>query len=113
MKTTIKIILIILLLALIAADMPPALPSGFWGYVQGGKVGQVVSVSVGGQVRAQTLTQAYQGKIVYSVDVPMDGIAEGTSVSFRVGGIWAGSAKVYSGTNKQVDLRVSYLWLRR
>ena len=113
MKTTIKIFLVILLLALIAADMPPQLPSSFWGYIQGGRVGQAVTVTINGQVRAQTTAIAYQGKVVYSVDVPMDGIAAGTLASFRVGGIVAGSARLYSGTNKQLDLRASYLWLRR
>jgi hypothetical protein len=113
MKTTVKIILVILLIALIAADMPPALPSSFWGYIQGGRVGQVVTVTVNGQVRAQTTTVSYQGKVVYSLDVPMDGIADGTLASFRVGGVSAGSARLYSGTNARLDLRVAFLWLRR
>jgi hypothetical protein len=112
-RLLIGFVFLVLVSMLIAADAPPQLPSSFWGYVTGGRVGQVVTVSVNGQVRAQTTTVSYQGKVVYSMDVPMDGIADGTLANFRVGGIVAGSARLYSGTNKQLDLRASYLWLRR
>ena len=101
----------------LAADLPPALPSSFYGYVNGGRAGQVVTVQVGGQVLARGTVFLWQGRAVYSLDVGMDGadqvrpIAEGTIATFRVGGVTAGTAALHSGTNVQKDLTVTRFFL--
>jgi hypothetical protein len=103
------IVVSILCLALIAASgLPPAIPASFYGYATNGQAGQVVTVYIG------DVPQRYSGTIffweglpVYTLDVAMDGVAEGTIGIFKVDGIVAGSAPLHSGTNMQVDLVVS------
>lgn len=110
MKTPIKIsLLVVIVCLLIAADAPPQLPSSFWGYVTGGRVGQMVTVSVNNVVVARSTIFSYQGMAVYTIDVPMDNVQAGTLASIRVGGVSAGSARLYSGTNARLDLRV-FAW---
>jgi hypothetical protein len=108
-----KKLLIVLLIAflLIAADMPPALPSSFWGTVTGAKTGQTVSVYIGRNVVARTQIFAWEGKIVYSLDVPMgsvgSGVKDGTISTFKVAGIVAGSAALHSGTITNLNLSIA------
>lgn len=85
-------------------DLPPALPSSFWGYVDGGHVEQPVVAVVNSKVAARTTIFDWGGEAVYRIDVPMDGIADGTRVTFKVGGNAAGSAKLHSGSNQRLDL---------
>jgi hypothetical protein len=107
MKTLTKFLILLVVCAmLIAADAPPQLPSSFWGYVQGGRVGQVVTVAVNNVTVARATIFFYQGSAVYTINVPMDAVQAGTLASFRVGGVAAGNARLYSGTNARLDLRV-------
>lgn len=116
MKTLTKIGLLLLALCLlIAADLPPQMPSSFWGYVQGGKAGMVVTAEAGGVTLARTSLFTYNGRVVYSIDVPSEG-NEGVKVNFRVNGFVAGSGVIRTGTNQQSDLIVRsfyYPFLRR
>jgi len=108
---------VIVMLVGLAADLPPALPSGFYGYVNGGRAGQTVTVQVGSQVLARSTVFLWQGKPVYSLDARMDGadqvrpIIEGTTATFKVGSVNVGTAALHSGTNVQKDLTVTRFFL--
>jgi len=86
------------------AELPPQLPASFWGYVQGGHSGQSINVLVGGRVAAVSSLFSWENKAVYSLDVPMDGIADGTSATFKIAGAEVGKSKLNSGTNSRLDL---------
>ena len=118
MRKLLVITAVIILLVGLAADQPPALPSGFYGYVNGGRAGQTVTIQVGGQVLARSTVFLWQGKAqeehlraVYSLDASMDGIMEGTIATFKVGGVKVGTAELHSGTNVQKDLTVTRFFL--
>jgi hypothetical protein len=113
MKKIVVLLSLVILLIGLAADLPPALPSSFYGSVNGGRAGQVVTVHVGGQVLARSTVFLWQGAPVYSLNVAMDGIAEGMMATFKVSGVNAGTAALHSGTNVQKDLIVTRLLLRR
>ena len=100
-----SLIIVLLALACVAAIMPPKLPSSFWGYVTNGKVGQVVTVKADGNTLAQTTVILWEGKTVYSLNVPMDNVTEGAMALFYVNGKIAGRAYLHSGTNVRLDLQ--------
>jgi hypothetical protein len=88
-----------------ANDLPPAIPSGFYGQVTGVKVGIVVSVVIGGKVLANTKAFNAPGYgIVYSIDVPMNSIKDGTTVAFKIGGRIVAYAALHAGTNVLLNL---------
>jgi hypothetical protein len=58
LKRIVLTLVIVLLAVSIIAASPPILPSSFWGYVQGGEVGDVITASIDGQVRAATQAKA-------------------------------------------------------
>jgi hypothetical protein len=116
--------LVLVLTALLAPSMTaqafPALPSSFYGEVSynGENVpdGTVVEALINGQVIAQGLSQTYEGKSVYSLDVNGDdsetsekeGGIEGDEIRFRVGGLDTGQIGTWhSGTNVELNLTVT------
>lgn len=109
MKTKNKILLVLMVLllsVLIIAASPPILPSSFWGYVQGGEVGDVITASIDGQVRATTQAIDYNGALVYSVNVPGTYADQNKQIVFAVNGIDVAATLWQSGTNRQVDLPI-------
>jgi hypothetical protein len=109
MKKLLFVISILCILAIAASELPPALPSSFYGQAPGLKVGTVVTVSVGNQAVAKTKTFfAASYGVVYTVDVPMDGIAEGTIAVFKVGKNIYGTAALHTGTNTKLNLSLIF-----
>ena len=105
MKKTLVILSIVLAFCMIAAELPPAIPSGFYGTVSGVRIGAVVTVSIGDHVAVKATTFYAKGYgIVYSLDVPMDDVAEGTIATFKIGGIVYGRAVLHSGMNVRLNL---------
>jgi hypothetical protein len=102
-----KLLLVaVLVLFLVAADLPPALPSSFYGTVEGARVGQTVNVFVGSKLIAHTKTFNYPGwGVVYSMDISMDGVKDGTVAVFKVNGLLPGRASLRSGTIFRMDLK--------
>ncbi len=101
-------VLLVLSLIMVAYDLPPALPSSFYGRVYGttaGTVKAVIDVDGEGVVIAITTIFKHDGYPVYAINVPMDGIAEGTPVRFKIGTQNVGRSVLHSGTNVNVDLR--------
>jgi len=94
----------ILCIMLIASILPPQLPSRFYGYVIGGKAGQSLVATVGGNVVASTTLFSHNRAAVYVIEIPMDGVVAGTTVKFQINGVGVGGARLYSGTNKLVNL---------
>ena len=98
----------------------PQLPSSFYGTVKvnGTNVpdGTSVQALIAGKVYAETLTQTYQGDLVYSLDVTgddtdttvQDGGREGDTIQFKIGGVLANQTGVFhSGTNINFILTAS------
>lgn len=103
-----KVLLALLVLVIcLAADMPPMLPAGFWGYTS---AAGTVSIWVGNQQVASTSTMIYQGQPVYSVLVLVDKIPAGTVAQFRLNGYPVTTAKLYTGTNTHLDLYLRW-WI--
>ena len=112
-----KIIFVLLVFSvlLMAADMPPELPASFYGEVTGVKSG-VVSVRVDGLEVASADVFRWQGQLVYTVNVPMDGIQPGTMARFYVANRLVASMPLYGGTNTYLPLvvrSVFFNWFRR
>jgi hypothetical protein len=105
MKKLLFVISILCVLVIAASELPPALPSSFYGQAPGLKAGTVINVSIGNQVVAKTKIFSYLGYgVVYLVDVPMDDVAEGTIATFKIGKNIYGTASLHSGTNVQLNL---------
>jgi len=100
-----KVLILALLVSFcISAVLPPALPSSFYGYVKVPYTNPIVEVWANNVKLAQTGIFLYLGAPVYALNVPMDGIAEGTEAQFKIDGFVTGRGYLYSGTNQQVDL---------
>lgn len=95
----------------------PPLPSSFYGEVtfnnENVPDGTLVEALIEEKVYAESLTETYQGKSVYTIDIPgndpgtkkVEGGAPGQTISFRVGGQQAEQTGVWqSGTNINLDL---------
>jgi hypothetical protein len=99
-----------------ATCMPPQIPSSFYGYVNGGKVGQTVNAVVNGVVSASGTTIAYQGRVVYFFSVkafdpcmPLAGGGrQGDKILFVINGFTVGTGTWRGGTNVQLDLNLTY-----
>jgi hypothetical protein len=105
MKKIALVAIAILCLFLIAAEMPPALPSSFYGTAD--RAGDTINVSVGGVVIATApVIWLPDGSAVYSVNIPMDGIAEGTVAVFWTKQTFCvgGTAALYSGSSTTLNL---------
>jgi hypothetical protein len=100
-----KLIALVLLVFCVAA-LPPQLPSSFYGEVAGGRIGQVVQIKAGSVTLKSTVTFGWSGKVVYTVDVPTEGYADGTTLTFYVGGVQAGAGVMRMGTNQSLNLTV-------
>jgi hypothetical protein len=116
---TLLSMVISLLLYMPAMAFPP-LPSSFYGTVQVNAAnvpdGTSVQALIGSKVYAETVTQTYQGKSVYSLNVDgddtetstTDGGREGDTIQFKIGGMPAVQTGVWhSGTNVSLDLIAS------
>ena len=104
MKTLLVLLVAVLLLGNIAADFPPELPSSFYGTVTNARVGQTVNVYVNGVLTAWTQTLLYNGNVVYSADVVMNGVPAGTIAVFKIKNTVYGTAPLHSGTNVNLNL---------
>jgi len=91
-------ILGLLAVVLIAAALPPALPSSFYGVVTGVKEGAKVSTNFTGTTR----TFAWNDLIVYSMNVT-EGV-EGATVFFSIKNQVCGTGVYHTGSNQQVNL---------
>jgi hypothetical protein len=110
MKKMLIVLSILVAFCLIAAEVPPALPSSFYGTASGLKAGTPVNVWVGGKIAARTKTFNYPGYgVVYTVDVSMDGVADGTIATFKIGNHTYATKALHSGTNQNVKLVMSSL----
>lgn len=92
-----------LCLFLVAAELPPQLPSSFYGEVFNGSVNQLVTNNI--NPNSYTYTRDYNGLIVYSMDISNGN--EGDIVYFYINGSVVGSGIYHIGTNQRVDLTVS------
>jgi hypothetical protein len=100
-----KLLLIILALMLIAADVPPQLPSSFYGTVTGYPAGTKINVWMDGARVAQTTAFYYDGYgVVYSVNVSGVAADEGKALTFKTGGVVIGRGVWHSGTNVMLNL---------
>lgn len=118
-------IFLILALANLFAVAPagalfPPLPSSFYGFVSvnGGNVadGTTVRALINGQVYATAYTQTYEGRSVYSIDVPGDdpstpaveGGLQNDAMAFLIGEAQANETGTWkSATNVNLDLTAS------
>ena len=103
-----KFLLVLLMgsMVLMAFQLPPALPASFYGTVSNVK-NATIKVSVDGRVIAKTQTFVYQDQVVYTINVPMDEIADGSVAKFTIRGVTVGQAELYSGTNSALNLEFS------
>lgn len=106
MKKTFQIIVIALLaLSLIAAELPPQLPSSFYGTVTGYPAEQKINVWRDGVKVASTTAFYYEGwGVVYALDVPGLITDEGKALTFKTNGVVIGRGVWHSGTNVQLNL---------
>jgi uncharacterized protein YqgC (DUF456 family) len=105
MKKLLVLLAVIVMLVSIAADLPPAMPSSFYGDVIGWHAGQTVTVFIGAAKVATAKVFKFENRMVYTVKVPMDNVAEGTLAIFRIGGRVCAKAPLHSGTNVMMNLR--------
>jgi hypothetical protein len=90
---------------LIAAQMPPALPSSFYGTVAGYPAGTQINIIRDGAIVSSTPVFYYPGYgTVYAVNVPGAATDEGKALTFRVNGVTIASATWHSGTNVCLNL---------
>jgi hypothetical protein len=101
MKKILVLLSILSVFVLTAYMLPPELPSSFYGEVAGGKVGQTVTTNFFGS----TKTIAWEGKVVYAMDVTQG--TEGAQVIFYVDGVKAGTATYHIGTYQNADLKLT------
>ena len=106
LKRIVLTLVIVLLAVSIIAASPPIMPSSFWGYVQGGQPGDVITASIDGQVRATAQAVDYNGALVYSVNVPGTSADQNKQIVFAVNDIDVAATLWQSGTNRQVDLPI-------
>lgn len=100
-----RLLLIICVLMLLAADMPPQLPSSFYGTVTGYPAGTKLNAWMDGARVAQVAAFSYPGYgIVYTVNVPGDALDEGKAITFKSNGVIIGRGIWHSGTNTQLNL---------
>jgi hypothetical protein len=102
----IKIFSILVVLLLIAANLPPQLPSSFYGWTTGISAGQTITAKIVGSASPPSSTRAFlwQGSVVYAMDVAGMTSDEGKTVTFKVGGVIVGYGIWHSGTNVRLDL---------
>jgi hypothetical protein len=112
----IALVLAVLVLAVAVtpakAEMPPQLPSSFYGWVSGYPVGTTINVWVAGvKVTTTKVFDAPGYGIVYSVNVGTGN--EGDAVVFKTAGKVLGRGVFHSGTNVRLDLGVTTLKVRQ
>jgi hypothetical protein len=109
-----KLLLIICVLLLIAADMPPQLPSSFYGTVTGYPAGTKINVWMDNVRVAQVAAFDYPGYgTVYTVNVPGVLADEGKALLFKTGGVTIGRGVWHSGTNVELNLSAPVAKRRR
>ena len=91
----------ILALCLIAADLPPALPSSYYGTITGAGAGAIVTSNFAGSTIA-FFAEGYG--VIYSLNVT--GGEDGAPVTIYVNGKAAGTAIYATGSNTNVNLIV-------
>lgn len=106
MKKTFQIVVIAFLaLLLVAAELPPQLPSSFYGTVTGYPANTRINVWRDGVKVASTLAFDYPGYgTVYAVDVPGLITDEGKALTFKTAGVVIGRGVWHSGTNVELNL---------
>ena len=96
------------------------MPSSFYGLAEENgasvPIGTVISAWINGVKYAETACISYNGKSVYSLDVPADdpgtpgiteGGIEGDVVLFKIGDIEANQSGIWhGGTNQELDLSI-------
>jgi len=94
-----------------ASDLPPALPSSFWGVANRSYVGATVkAVCDKTIVTTKTFFAILNGKRVIAYSLDMNGEhKEGTPINFYVNGRLVGTSSYHSGTNSRFDLS-AYFW---
>ena len=103
-KLIIALVIVILLLG-IAADFPPQMPSSFYGEISNYTPGKICAYS-GGVQRVCTTPFSYFGKWVYTLNVPTEGLTEGSIVRFYIKGLRVGLGFIHTGTNVNLNLKV-------
>jgi hypothetical protein len=105
MNKILAVLLAVLCLFLIAAEMPPALPSSFYGQVTGYPAGTQINILRDGAIVSTTPVFSYPGYgTVYAVNVPGATGDEGKALTFQVAGVTIASAVWHSGTNVYLNL---------
>ena len=102
-----KLIVLFVVLALFTAafDLPPQLPSSFYGTVSGYAAGTKINVWMDGVRVAQTTAFYYEGYgVVYALNVPGVLEDEGKALTFKTGGVVIGRGVWHSGTNVELNL---------
>jgi hypothetical protein len=110
-KLLCTILVLVFAFTLMAADeMPPMMPSSFWGTVRGYAEGTLVNArmdTVTGEIRASTNVfndVEFGYGLVYSMDVPGTSEDEGRMIVFEIGGVKVGRGYWHSGTIVRVNL---------
>ena len=92
----------------VLADEPPALPSSFYGEIHisdsGPAVGEQIVAIKNGIQAASTTIEAYQDKLVYSIDVPGTSADENAAVIFQIDSRVVATGTWHSGSNVNVDI---------
>lgn len=100
-----RFLLVVLVLMLIAADVPPQLPSSFYGTVTGYPAGTKINVWRDGVKVVTVKAFDYPGYgTVYTVNVPGVAADEGKPLVFKTGGVVIGRGVWHSGTNVELNL---------
>lgn len=106
-----KLLVLCLCLFLIAADLPPQLPSSFYGWITPNQsAGTQVSAWVGNVKVASKPVMQYNGATVYALNVLC---SEGDIITFKVGAAVGGMSVCHPGTNVRLDLNVQARLLKR
>jgi len=90
--------IILISFVLVAYEMPPELPSSFYGQVEDGRVGQLVTTNFKGSAR----TFLFEGKVVYALNV--NGGSDNAVVMFYINGQNVGTGVYHAGTNQNANL---------
>ena len=108
-----RLLLVALVLMLIAA-VPPQLPASFYGTVTGYPAGTNINVWRDGVRVAQAVAFDYPGYgTVYTVNVAGVSADEGKSLVFKTGGVVIGRGVWHSGTNVMLNLSAPVAKVRK
>lgn len=104
MKKFLPALVVLMLFFTAAYDMPPQLPSSFYGVITPTqREGTPISAWVNGARLATSAAIIWEGQSYYAMNVPCN---EGDPIVFRIRGVIAGEAICHIGTNTKLNLNI-------